>query len=137
MIIEKRLSDNDLGKTGCHQAGILIPKEERLLSFFPKLDRLSVNPRRTLSFYDASGERWKFNFIYYNNKLRGGTRNEYRLTCMTKFLRQNLLDQGDYVILRYEDGKYYVSTRKEKQPVISENENEIIIELNDWRMIGE
>ena len=36
-IISKVLSANDTGETGGHQAGILIPKSEIILSFFPKL----------------------------------------------------------------------------------------------------
>lgn len=31
--------------------------------------------------------RWEFNFIFYNNRFFGGTRNEYRLTVMTQYLR--------------------------------------------------
>ena len=42
--ITKVLSANDTGETGGHQAGILVPKEERLLSFFPALKRsIKVN----------------------------------------------------------------------------------------------
>lgn len=69
--IEKTLSANDLGITGSHQAGMLIPKQEDLLSFFPTLDASSNNPRVTLHFMDSTNFCWKFNFIYYNNKFRG------------------------------------------------------------------
>ncbi|TPN68808.1 hypothetical protein FJ980_32960, partial [Mesorhizobium sp. B1-1-5] len=37
--IAKALSANDTGDTGGHQAGILVPKEEGILAFFPELDR--------------------------------------------------------------------------------------------------
>jgi hypothetical protein len=41
-------------------------------------------------------------FIYYNNKFFGGTRNEYRVTGMTAYLREFNLKAGDKVILRRE-----------------------------------
>lgn len=86
--IRKRLSANDVGDTGGHQAGILVPKDNSILSFFPILDAGKKNPRMTLVMYERSDRtRWEFNYIYYNNRFFGGTRNEYRLTCMTKYLR--------------------------------------------------
>src|ERR1700743_3002140 len=97
--ITKVLSANDTGDTGGHQAGILIPKDPKLLGFFPKLDPASPNPRVILYFVDGSGERWEFAFIYYNNRLFGGTRNEYRLTRMTRYMRENGLVPGDQVTL--------------------------------------
>ena len=86
--IRKKLSANDIGATKSHQAGILVPKDAHILSFFPVLDRTEKNPRMTLVMYERSNRaRWEFNFIYYNNKFFGGTRNEFRLTCMTGYLR--------------------------------------------------
>ncbi|MBR8348873.1 EcoRII N-terminal effector-binding domain-containing protein [Burkholderia ambifaria] len=87
--IRKKLSPNDVGTTGGHQAGILVPKEEHILLFFPTLDKSVKNPRMKLVVFERENrERWEFNFIYYNNKLfKEGTRNEYRLTGMTKFMR--------------------------------------------------
>ena len=137
MIVEKKLSDNDLGLTGSHQAGILIPKKKELIDFFPSLDKTAINPRRLITFKDETGYEWKFNYIYYNNRLRGGTRNEDRLTGMTKYLRQNLMEVGDYVIMEKKDKSYFISTRKQKQAIIHNVNNEIVIEINDWRMIGE
>ncbi len=83
--IVKVLSANDTGETGGHQAGILVPKDPALLSFFPKLDPTLYNPRVHLRFLDDAGTFWEFAFIYYNNALFDGTRNEYRLTRMTKY----------------------------------------------------
>lgn len=102
LAITKYLSANDTGATGGHQAGILIPKNERILSFFPKLGTDSKNPRHYLIFYDEDGQRWEFAFIYYNNIYFGGTRNEFRLTRMTPFIRQHGLQPGDRVTLRRE-----------------------------------
>lgn len=111
--IVKVLSANDTGETGGHQAGLLIPRKEEILSFFPQLDRNQPNPRAHLQFEDDEGRYWEFAFIYYNNKLFGGTRNEYRLTRMTKYIREAGLKTGDEVILkRLVDGSHAISYQR-------------------------
>jgi len=70
-IISKILSANDTGETGGHQAGILIPKSELILSFFPRLNGAEKNPRVYIKFHDNFDEEWQFNYIYYNNKFWG------------------------------------------------------------------
>lgn len=137
MKIEKKLSENDLGRTGSHQAGILVPKQKEILNFFPALNPKEQNPRRIIAFEDSSGRAWKFNYIYYNNRFFGGTRNEYRLTGMTKYLKESLLDPGDYVVLTKEDNKYFISNKKLDQANVSVEGDVIVIEINDWRLIGE
>ena len=137
MVIEKKLSENDLGRTGSHQAGILIPKDDKLLNFFPTLDSQKYNPRQTITFTDDTEREWKFNFIYYNNKLFGGTRNEYRLTGMTKYSKEAILDPGDYIVFGFENQSYTVSHRKNNQAMIKTEGNVIVIEIDDWRLIGE
>ena len=99
--IEKILSANDTGETGGHQAGILVPKKDpSILSFFPSLDAAIKNPRIVLDVLDDTGREWTFNFIYYNNRFFGGTRNEYRLTGMTAFFREFNLKAGDTLVLK-------------------------------------
>lgn len=113
--IAKILSANDTGETGCNQSGILIPKDEQFLSFFPRLDPAQRNPRSLLNFVDDGGAFWEFAFIYYNNKFFGGTCNEYRLTRMTKYIRQANLSSGDELILtRSIDGQYTVGAKRQK-----------------------
>lgn len=103
--ISKILSPNDIGLTGGHQAGILVPKDPDILSFFPKLNAKLKNPRYLITFIDEVEQRWEFAFIYYNNRFFGGTRNEYRLTRMTKYINSNNLKVGDELILiNDEDG---------------------------------
>ena len=99
--ITKVLSMNDTGETGGHQAGILIPRGGDVLKFFPDLGCEEKNPRVSMYFIDQSGREWKLNFIYYNNKFfdEKGTRNEYRLTGMTAYFRENGLKAGDTVTL--------------------------------------
>lgn len=101
--IKKVLSLNDTGETGGHQAGILVPKNSDVLSFFPDLGNSEKNPRCTMHFTDDAGEIWKLNFIYYNNRFFDpkGTRNEYRLTGMTAYFRENSLHAGDSIILEH------------------------------------
>jgi len=108
--ITKDLSRNDTGETGGHQAGMLIPRDPEILSFFPRLDPKEYNPRHQLTFRDALGTKWAFSFIYYNNKFFGGTRNEYRLTCMTPFMRAHNLRAGDKLTLsRDEENRFHIN----------------------------
>lgn len=102
MRIEKELSANDLGETGGHQAGIHVPKSGTVLSFFPVLDDKVKNPRKVIVVTDGLNHKWAFTFIYYNNRYFGGTRNEYRLTGMTKYFHENKLKVGDVIILSRE-----------------------------------
>ena len=113
--IVKVLSANDTGETGGHQAGLLIPKEPRLLSFFPSLNKKAYNPRVHLQFIDDSGSYWEFAFIYYNNVFHGGTRNEYRLTRMTRYMRSAGVVAGDEVILSRKEGRYRVAFKRARQ----------------------
>lgn len=119
--ISKILSSNDAGATGGHQSGILIPKGGGVLDFFPDLGCKEKNPRVILHFEDQSGKDWRLSFIYYNNKFfdENGTRNEYRLTGMTSFFKQNGLKPGDTVTLihRIDDTYAIEYTRETGLPV--------------------
>ena len=132
--ISKILSANDVGDTGGHQAGILVPKDPQILGFFPHLDPAEKNPRVTLSFFEDDGITcWKFNFIYYNNRLFGGTRNEYRLTCMTKYLRARHAVVGDAVQLsRDPDGRLRISLNCNTQVAAPDD---VIILSGGWKVI--
>ena len=101
MKVKKVLSANDVGTTGGHQAGILVPKEGGILEFFPDLDAHAYNPRARVDVFDpVSGERAELSFIHYNNKLHGsGTRNEFRLTGMTRILRNMGAQPGDSLVM--------------------------------------
>ncbi|WP_060498463.1 MULTISPECIES: EcoRII N-terminal effector-binding domain-containing protein [Pseudomonas] len=94
----KRLSANDVGSTGGHQGGILVPRTEgELLTFLPPLDPAVKNPDAWIECEDETGTVRKFRFVYYNNKLHddGGTRNEYRITYMTKYFREVGAREGE------------------------------------------
>jgi hypothetical protein len=129
--IKKILSKNDTGETGGHQAGMLIPKDPEILSFFPILNNKVKNPRVLLNFYDIFNTKWSFAFIYYNNKFFGGTRNEYRLTGMTKFFKANKLNEGDSVILERDfQGFYKVGLQKMKDQIPIDG-NKLVLS-NKW-----
>ena len=94
----KILSDNDVGATNSHQAGFLIPKSLIKHGLFDALPEKVLNPRSRLKFLDqTSQDVFYFNFIHYNNKLFGGTRHEFRLTGMTKWIKENGLRGGDSI----------------------------------------
>jgi hypothetical protein len=127
--IGKVLSANDLGLTGAHQAGMLIPKQGPALAFFPLLDGRLKNPRIRLTFHDAEGGRWELTFIYYN----GGTRNEYRLTGMTRFLRESGLRPGDELVLRRDEaGRLLIEVKTDKT---GWTEGEVLKLGSSWRVI--
>jgi hypothetical protein len=77
----KRLSGNDTLATEAHQAGPYIPKEF-LFEIFPALNRPEAeNPDLTFPlFIDSHADAREIRAVWYNNRLRGGTRNEARLT---------------------------------------------------------
>ncbi len=130
--ISKTLSPNDLGETGGHQAGILVPKKEDILDFFPHLDPTIKNPRENMS-VDYEGKTYVFHFIYYNGKLFGGTRNEYRLTGMTRFFKDVGLKSGDTIIMEKDKLLNYLITIAPKK-----NESEsgcLVITSLEWKTI--
>ncbi len=111
--ITKTLSKNDVSETNAHQAGMYILKSH--LSFFPSLPVHKQNPRITLSFIDEQNKTWKFDLIYYNNKLYGdGTRNEYRLTPMNNFFSLYDLKAGDNIILTKTNDPYIFKINHKK-----------------------
>lgn len=133
--VRKTLSANDLGLTGSHQAGILVPKNKDVLSFFPSLESNIKNPRASLVLRETGdGSRRNFNFIYYNGKLFGGTRNEYRLTCMTAYLRECGAIVGDEVVLsRDGEGNYLVDVVRANSTHSQEPEDVIVLS-GGWKI---
>lgn len=103
----KTLSANDVGKTGGHMGGILVPKGDgELLAFLPPLDVSTLNPSAWIDCETPDRTILRLRFVYYNNRLHveGGTRNEYRITYLTKFLRDEGAREGDLFEIAREDG---------------------------------
>ncbi len=101
--VHKKLSANDIGLTGSHQAGIHIPKQDGVLSFFPPLDEESYNPSCEIAAHlKPGGRRLTLRYIHYNGKLtRDGTRDEYRLTGTPEIFRTLDALPGDLLKLSY------------------------------------
>jgi hypothetical protein len=97
--MRKRLSANDIGLTGSHQAGILVPKDPVFRSLLPVLDEQMKNPRQKLRAIDRAGRVWGLEYIYYNSKRFGGTRDEYRITCLTRYLRAVGAAPRDFLVI--------------------------------------
>lgn len=102
----KTLSANDVGETDAHMGGILVPKGDgELLAFLPPLDPGVLNPSAWIDCITPDGQLLRLRFVYYNNKLHApkGTRNEYRITWLTKFLREAGAKSGDTFQISRED----------------------------------
>ena len=130
---EKILSANDTGITGGHMGGILIPKTETgLIALFPKLDPAEYNPSVFLDFKAPNGSCYKLRFVYYNNRLhKKGTRNEYRLTYLTDFLRNANSKAGDaFRITRNENGEFEMEVVKKTNATPSS-----VIKLRGWNQV--
>lgn len=81
LVLVKRLSANDSGATGGHQAGPYIPKHIAFRISPALADGAAENPRVEVDVVSASHDHAATcNLIWYNNARRGGTRDEVRLT---------------------------------------------------------
>ena len=125
----KTLSANDVGTTGGHMGGILIPKGDgEMLDFLPRLDATVINPSAWMSCETDDGSALRLRFVYYNNRLHthGGTRNEYRITFLTKFLRKAGAKKNDVFEISKDDTSeiYRVRVRSGhplQQPIADED----------------
>jgi hypothetical protein len=131
--IVKVLSLNDTGETGGHQSGILVPIQPEILAFFPILNPNEYNPRCHINFLDDDGVFWELAFIYYNNKYFNGTRNEYRLTRMTKYIRQSGLVVGDEIVLSNDGSRYRISFNR--RSMNSKSKSGALKLGSGWRVI--
>jgi len=115
--VQKTLSDNDVGATNSHQAGFLIPKEFVKNGLFEELSDEILNPRLRLKLVDLNdGSHLYCSYIYYNNRNFGGTRLEYRLTGLTRWIKNYGLHSGDVIqISRIGAHDYSVGILKEKR----------------------
>ncbi len=132
----KTLSANDTGQTKSHQAGILVPKGNReLLAFLPHLDPAIENPDAWIAVTDEHGEHHQLRYVYYNKKLHGtGTRNEYRITYLTGYLRNAGARAGDALVFTgvESSGRYRISIAKAQ---VEDEVGSGIIRLSGWRRV--
>ena len=141
--VSKRISANDLGLTGSHQAGIAVPKgaESGILSFFPALDKSLKNPSCPVTVRGAdSGVYWELRFVYYNGKRHGtSTRDEYRWSGMTKMMRDMAVEPGDdLVFTRTAAGEVLVSVSKAAPLTFADVHSEpVIVTRGGWTILEE
>lgn len=138
----KILSANDVGETDAHMGGILVPKGDvELLAFLPKLDPDVFNPSAWIECVTPDGRLLRLRFVYYNNKLHAptGTRNEYRITWLTKFLRESGAKSGDiFQISRRDEGEPYrieVITTQPAAPEDGDGPVRIKLTSSAWRRV--
>ncbi|MFC3058080.1 EcoRII N-terminal effector-binding domain-containing protein [Sinirhodobacter populi] len=139
----KTLSANDVGETDAHMGGILVPKGDgELLAFLPKLDPGVLNPSAWIECSTPDGQILRLRFVYYNNKLHApkGTRNEYRITWLTKFLRESGAKSGDtfQISRENEDGPYRIEVVPARaETPAQEDDGPVRIKLSSyvWRRV--
>ena len=136
---EKELTANDTGQTHSHQAGIHIPKGQKdLLAFLPELDPRVKNPDAWLVATDDEGIEWEFRYIHYNNKHHSerGTRDEYRITHMTKALRALGANEGDTLAISgvARSGKIRIRINRD-DAIQSSGLQPVRIKLTGWRKV--
>ena len=135
---QKVLTPNDTGETGGHQAGIAVPKQDlELIAFFPKLATKTFNPDIWITCIDPDEQIWEMRFVFYNGKTfhpRKSTRNEYRITHMTKFFAKWNARSGDSVIFTStkQEGNYRISIKK--TPSEDSNTKKIVV-LRGWKAV--
>ncbi len=140
---EKILTKNDTGETGGHQAGIVVPKKnQELLNFFPFLDLGEFNPDAWLVCTDPDGEQWQMRYIYYNGKTfepPKSTRNEYRITYMTKFFSKWRAKSGDSVVFTVTERRNDFKIRIKRSEERIEDTNDLgatrTVILKGWRPV--
>ena len=139
----KTLSANDVGTTGGHMGGILVPKGDgELLAFLPRLDPSVLNPSAWINCLTPDGNTLRLRFVYYNNRMHApnGTRNEYRITYLTKFLRDANAKEGDaFEIARSDEEENYrlrVIAREQVAENRQEEDGPVRIKLTSvWRRV--
>lgn len=137
----KTLSANDVGLTGGHQGGVLIPKgDKELLEFLPSLDAGVKNPDAWIDCTDDHGDTHRFRFVYYNNKLHDpkGTRNEYRITYLTAWFRNESAQPGEaFEISREcEEREYRIRIiRQDTEPQRDLEQLPVRLRLKGWHRV--
>jgi hypothetical protein len=84
----------------------------------------------------GNGTRWEFSFIYYNNAYFGGTRDEYRLTRMTKYLRSiNAKVADELVFSRNSDYSYVVNLRRSGGTIREPSNDNVLVLSGGWKVV--
>lgn len=136
--VYKILSKNDVGETNSHQSGIAIPKVVAKTEVFPQLGKEIKNPREEIYFFDQNNKPWIFQYIYYNDfffdKPNKNGHNEFRLTCVKKYIQENGIKSGDSIWFALDkDGVRHIGFNKSNQ---QNKEEKVLIKLTkNWKYI--
>ena len=131
----KTLTANDTGESGSHQDGLHIPKSDaELLAFLPELNIEIKNPDTLLMCVDDSGNNWTFRFVYYNNMHHdeNGTRDEYRITRVMRYLGTEGAREGDRFSISHDENSKYYQIRILKKNTVSIGAGKSKIKLTGW-----
>ena len=135
MKVIKLLSANDIGVTGSHQAGLHIPKNSPIIRLMPQKMLKEINPRIDLVLLSPNlSKSFVAQFIYYNNALRGGTRDEFRLTCVRELLKEIGATLGDQLVFDFEYGSQVQVSLIKANKI---DENEPLPWTGSWKVIGD
>jgi hypothetical protein len=110
--VSVRLTANDIGTTGSHNAGIYVPKDPRILSLLPNLDKTERNPDAWFkAYFPELGKIFDLRYIYYNNQFwSNGTRNEYRITWIREALAALHAQENDQLVFSKSQESGFVVT---------------------------
>ena len=147
--IFKKLTRNDTGETMSHQSGITIPKNVADSPIFPEMTTTELNPRKDVVFWDEEGNKWTFQYIYYNDmffgKERSKSHNEHRLTCVKNFLRAYDIKSEDEIWFAIDENKKrhigYIrnentDTNSTQSDNITEKNGRIVLKIGtNWKKI--
>jgi hypothetical protein len=104
-----------------------------MVDYFPELARQSRNPVAWLDIRTPDGRQFRWRYIYYNNRRTGdGTRDEYRLTHVTKFLADEGAAPGDVLEFRRSGAQ-----RFDIRILASDNAAEVLVlrTAGPWRSV--
>lgn len=110
-----------------------------LLDFLPRLNPGELNPSAWIECETTDGSVLLLRYVYYNNRkhVRTGTRDEYRITHLTKFLRDAGAKEGDVFEISLLDGpgryRIQVIRASEAEPEAEEDEPVRIKLTTGWR----
>jgi len=137
----KILTKNDCGFTGSHQSGLHISKKEvSLLEALPKLDPSRKNPDIELHCIDKKFGKFVFRYVHYNNRLhtKNGTRDEYRITKITEYLKLTCAIPGDVLSISKIEStdKFYLEITKGAKKIFESNPTVKLIGWKQYRGIS-
>ena len=135
----KTLSRNDTGETNSHQSGISIIKDIARAGVFPILTTETLNPRTDVCFCDENGKKWNFKYIYYNDLFFGKDKSkghdEFRLTCVKDFIRENNIIAGDEIWFAInENGERIIGFNRQNN--LEDENDDVIVIRKGWKMIN-